>query len=160
MERPEDRRIGGPLGGLLVDHLDQHRQTERVGQQDELLALVVALVADGGEEFDPGEPLLAGQPDLLGEREQVLDRGTGDLTGAVVGGMAVRLEHLGEMIGRREMAHRDSPCVSDDVRYRELYGHRTSVRMSDEILATRSACLSRHRGVVGPGIGIDAEDVA
>ncbi len=86
MEGAEDRRIGGSLGGLLVDHLDQHRQTERVGQQDELLALVVALVADRGEEIDPGEPLLTGQTDFLGEGEEVLDGGSGEFTDSVVAG--------------------------------------------------------------------------
>ena len=68
VERPEDRRVGGPFSGLLVDHLHQHRQPERVGQQDELLALVVAFVTHGCEEVDPGEPFLTRHPDLLGER--------------------------------------------------------------------------------------------
>ena len=46
VERPEHRRLGRAVGRGLVDHLDQHRHAERVRQQDELLAHVVALVAD------------------------------------------------------------------------------------------------------------------
>ena len=60
-ERPEHGRLGGPAGVAVVDADDLHREAEHVGEQNELLALVVGDVARAGEEVDPGEPLLLGE---------------------------------------------------------------------------------------------------
>ena len=57
----------------MIDRIDQHRHTERVGKQNELLPLVVAFLAGRGEELDAGKPLGFGQLDLAHERMQVPD---------------------------------------------------------------------------------------
>ena len=79
VERPEHGVLGGALGAAVGDELDQRRHPEGVGQEDELLARVVALLAGGGEELDACEPLVALQPDLLDERVQMADGGLADL---------------------------------------------------------------------------------
>jgi hypothetical protein len=70
-ERAEHRgrsRVG-VLSVVAAD--DEHRQAQHVGQQDELLALVVGDVTRPGQEVDPGEPLVFGQVDFGGERVQM-----------------------------------------------------------------------------------------
>ena len=62
----------------VVDPHHQHREPEHVGEQHELLALVVGDVARAGEEVDPREPLLLGQLHLARERVQVLDEALRD----------------------------------------------------------------------------------
>ena len=57
----------------MVERDDHHRQAEHVGEQDELLALVVALLADRGEELDALEPFLLGELHVAREGVQVLD---------------------------------------------------------------------------------------
>src|SRR6185437_9153080 len=49
----------------------QHRDAERVGQEDELLPLVVALVAGGGQELDAAQPFGLAQLRLANEGVQV-----------------------------------------------------------------------------------------
>src|SRR5437868_1588352 len=49
VERAEHRRLGRPRRLAVVDRVDQHRDAERVGEEDELLALVVGLLAGLGE---------------------------------------------------------------------------------------------------------------
>ena len=53
VERAEHRRLGGAVGCVVVDHLDQHRHAERVGEEDELLAHVVALLPDAVRNWMP-----------------------------------------------------------------------------------------------------------
>ena len=63
----------------MGDELDERRHAERVGQEDELLPGLVALLAGGGEELDAGEPLVALQTDLLDEGVEVTYGGLADL---------------------------------------------------------------------------------
>ena len=91
-ERAEDRRLRRLRRAPVVDPDDQHREPEHVGEQHELLALVVGDVARAGEEVDPREPLLLGQLHLGRERVQMPDEALRD-----------RLEALG--VGARERRH-------------------------------------------------------
>ncbi|MCY1360065.1 hypothetical protein D9M69_466730 [compost metagenome] len=65
----------GGLGGLralgVVHGHREHRQAQGVRQQDELLALRVALLARGGEEVDARGPLGLGEPHFAREVVQV-----------------------------------------------------------------------------------------
>ena len=83
-ERPEHRRFGRPGRRLVVERDHHHRQAEDVGEQDELLALVVALLADGGEELDAFEPFFFRELHLACECVQVLHRAGDDLPEAFV----------------------------------------------------------------------------
>ena len=85
----------GAVGlAAVVDEVDQHRHAERVRHQDELLALVVAPVADLGEEFHPGEPFLLGRPHLAHEGVQVLDEALHHLLEARVLGPLEPAQHF------------------------------------------------------------------
>ena len=69
----------------MGDELDERRHAEGVGQEDELLACLVARLADSGEELDPGEPLVALQTDLVDEGVEMSDGSLADLTQPSVG---------------------------------------------------------------------------
>ena len=59
-ERAEHRRLGRAGGRAIVDRVDQRRDAERVGEQDEFLPLVVGDMAGAGEEIDGVDPLRLG----------------------------------------------------------------------------------------------------
>ena len=61
VERTHHRRFGAALVGRMVERNDEHRHTQRVRQQDKLLALVGAGLADVGEKLDGREPFGLGQ---------------------------------------------------------------------------------------------------
>ncbi len=66
--------------------------------EDELLALVVALVADRGQELDRLEPFGAGRLHFADEAVQVLDRRLHHLAQARVGNVLPALQHgFGEL---------------------------------------------------------------
>ena len=67
------------MGGFLqrsgvVQAVDQRREAERIGQQDEFLPLRRTHLAGGGHEFDALDPFRRRQIDLAGEGMEVLDR--------------------------------------------------------------------------------------
>jgi hypothetical protein len=71
VERAEHGRLGRDAELPVRDRLDQHRQPEDVGQQDELLPLVVGLLPHPGQEVDRLLPLRDRQLNVAGERVQV-----------------------------------------------------------------------------------------
>jgi hypothetical protein len=80
------RRQAALAGGgaqLVQDH-DHHRRAQRVGQQDELLALVGAGLADGRQKFDALHPFAGLQVHLADEGMQVRDQRLHDLREARV----------------------------------------------------------------------------
>jgi nucleotide-binding universal stress UspA family protein len=79
VERAEDRGLGAALRLVVVHRHGEHRQAQHVGQQDEFLPLVVALLAGAGEEVDALEPLGLGQLHLAREGVQVLHQAGHDL---------------------------------------------------------------------------------
>jgi hypothetical protein len=71
VERPEDGGLGRALVRVTAEQVDEHRQAEGVGEQDELRPL--GEPARLGEEPDAGRPLLVGQAHLYREPVQVAD---------------------------------------------------------------------------------------
>ncbi|MCY1308422.1 hypothetical protein D9M70_584290 [compost metagenome] len=70
----------------MVDRVDQHRQADHVGQQDELLAYQsVAFLPGLGEEADSLEPFGLGQLHLAGESVQVTHQALHQLAYAGIG---------------------------------------------------------------------------
>ena len=61
IERPEHRGLGGAVALAMVDRIDQHRDPEHVGQQDELLPARRAFLAGPGQEIDRLLPFLEGE---------------------------------------------------------------------------------------------------
>ena len=97
MERTEHGVVGeARRAGVVGHHLDERRHAGGVGQQDELLANVVADLAALREEHDARKPLLAGQVDLAGEGVQMADRRTGHLLEARVRRVVVTRQDLGQ----------------------------------------------------------------
>ena len=60
MERAEHGILGGARRTAVVDCVDQHREAERIAEQDELLTLVVTEMAGPGQEADGQIPFLLG----------------------------------------------------------------------------------------------------
>ncbi len=93
---------GARGGAQLVEHHHHHRGAQRVRQQDELLAPVVAGLADGGEELDAGHPFVGLQVDLADEGMQVLDQRLHDAREARVGRAVQALQRgPGQFVGVR-----------------------------------------------------------
>ncbi len=84
-ERAEHRGLGRAFRHRMVDRVDQHGDAERVGQQDELLALVVAHVPGAGQEIDAVFPFLLGRADLADEGMKVAHQRFADLLDARIG---------------------------------------------------------------------------
>jgi DNA-binding transcriptional LysR family regulator len=106
VEGAEHRGLGA-AGGLVVVHGDgQHRQAQHVRQQDELLALVVALLAGGREVLDALEPLGLGELHLAREGVQVLHQAGHDLVQARIGRVGEAREHGLRDVVLVQVAHR------------------------------------------------------
>ena len=67
---------------------DEHAEADDVREQNELLALVVALLANGGEEVDACAPLLDGDVGLAGKVVQVANQRRHDLEETRIRGVA------------------------------------------------------------------------
>lgn len=66
--------LGSAIVGAVIDGVHQDADPERVGQQDELLAAVVAHLADACEELDGLQPLRLSGLHLADEGVQVADQ--------------------------------------------------------------------------------------
>ena len=73
VEGPKHRALGTAGGHPVVDGVDQHRDPERIGKEDELLPLFVAHLSRLGEEPDGRKPLLGCGLDLAHDRVQMAD---------------------------------------------------------------------------------------
>ncbi|MGY3129532.1 hypothetical protein ACVWZM_000214 [Bradyrhizobium sp. USDA 4501] len=78
----------------MIEHVDQHLDAEDVGDQDELVALLVRDVAGAAQEFACGEPLGEGQVDLLAEVVHVADQARHDLPVAIRNVLGERGDHV------------------------------------------------------------------
>ena len=137
VERAEHGRLGGHAELPVGDRLGQHRQPEDVRQQDELLALVVALVTDAGQEVDRLLPLGDRQLDVAGERVQVPDERGQDLAQP---GVRVRREGLDDCVSRGFLGEIGSH--GDEIMSAARCGSTTG---DGEILHRTSAGCTGHR---------------
>ena len=71
MKRTEHGLLGRFLCSTVALGDHELRESERIRQQDELLALPMARLTGAGEEFYSFEPFLLGELDLARERMQV-----------------------------------------------------------------------------------------
>jgi hypothetical protein len=72
VERPEHGVLGRTARSAVVDGIDQHGKAQRVGQQDELLPVLIAHLAGAGQEIDGVVPLALAQIHILGKGMQML----------------------------------------------------------------------------------------
>ena len=93
VERAFDRGRRRAAVEPVIEGIDQHADAHDVGEQDELLPLVVALLADAGEEIDRRRPFGLGRLDVAHEGVEVLDEGLHDLLEPRVGYRLPALEH-------------------------------------------------------------------
>ena len=88
IERAEYGGLGGALALPVVHGVDQHRDTEHVGEQDEFLADRRALLAGAGQEIDRIFPLFereVGLADVLVQRlHQFLQQEFGPRIGGIL----------------------------------------------------------------------------
>ena len=95
VERAKHRRLGGTIRFAVADQVDDHRDPERVREQDEFLPLVAAHPTGFGQDLDRLEPLRLGQLDFLDEGVQVLDETQHDLPQPRIRRLRKSLQHLG-----------------------------------------------------------------
>jgi hypothetical protein len=106
VNRPEHGRLGGARRDGIGDRVDEHRDTERVRPEDELLAFVVGEVAGGREGADRAGPLLLGELNLGDERVQMGDECLHQLTPARIGRSVEAGQHLlGDLLRRDRAVH-------------------------------------------------------
>ena len=74
IERAEHRRIGQSRSGSVIDGVDQHRNPEDVGEQNELLAIVRTHLAGPRQKLDRVSPLLVTGRRLADECMQMPDQ--------------------------------------------------------------------------------------
>lgn len=83
----------------VVDCIHRHRETQRIAEQDELLALVMTEMAGTGQEAYGELPFLLGQgqADILGKGILVLDKRRQDF--GQTRGFSLGIGRIGGMIG-------------------------------------------------------------
>ena len=109
VEGPEHGRLDRPGRCPMVDRIDQDRDPERVREQDELLALVGARLADLGQEPDRGQPLGLAQLDVAHEAVQMPDQRAHDPLEARVVTVGQPLDHRIRQGLFAELPHAASP---------------------------------------------------
>src|ERR1022692_3076066 len=78
----------------MVDEVDEHRQPERVREQDELLTLIGCDVSHIGQEADARHPFRIGERLLDGELVQMPDEPCDQRTQPRVGAVLEPCDHL------------------------------------------------------------------
>ena len=101
VERAEHGRLGGARRKLVGERVDQHRETERVRPEDELLAALVGDVAGVGEDRDQPAPLLLGQRGLDREAVQMADQALHEIAQAGIGTVVKARRGRGGDVRRR-----------------------------------------------------------
>ena len=105
IERAEHRGLGGALALPVVDGIDQHRNAEHVGEQDELLPDRGALLTGPGQIVDRIFPLLEGE---IGPADIIVQRFHQFLQqefGARIRRIVEAADHGGGQFGFAELAH-------------------------------------------------------
>ena len=125
VEWTQHGRLRRTADAAVVDRLDQHRDTQDVGEQDQLLSLAGAPSPGIGEEIDGSLPLGPRQLDLLDEVVQMADQLGEHLPQSWIGCGTEALGHdlgrtvLGEVLGLIVMTTVSSPvkqCAQPDCR--------------------------------------------
>jgi hypothetical protein len=101
-ERPEHGRLGRGGRERIHECVDEHRETEGVRPEDELLAPVVRDPARLGEDPDSLLPLAPGQADLHRECVEMASEALNERPQALVGTPLEGGEHRGRDVGRRD----------------------------------------------------------
>ena len=100
-ERPENRRLGAAARHPARKRVDEHRDADRIRQQNEFLPHAVAFLPGRGEKLDAGHPFFRRQLHLADERVQVLDQAAEDRAQPRVWGRARAVDdRLGQPRGR------------------------------------------------------------
>src|SRR3546814_2797725 len=81
MEWYEHRLLGDSLGAAMALGDDEVGQSQRIRQEDELLADVGAKMTRASEEQYPGEPFRLGKPNVAGTIVEMPDKRGHDLLG-------------------------------------------------------------------------------
>ena len=79
MNGTEQRGFGRAFCLAVVDEIYKDGHTERVAQQNEFIARIVAILSRVFQEFESIEPFLRGWPHVLHECVKVLDQALHDL---------------------------------------------------------------------------------
>lgn len=119
VERPQHGALGRAGGLGVVDAVDEQRQAQDVGQQDELVAHVAADLAGGDEEVYGGHPLLGAQARLARKIVQVRDEARHEVAQARVGRLVIDADGVGRDVvdGEVEQLRRvggGSHCAGGD----------------------------------------------
>ena len=126
MERPQHRALGA--AAPLVHRLDQHGDTQHVGEEDEFLTGGITFLADGGEVFHGVLPLLDRGAQLTDVTVQMADETLEQLTQPGVRGVAEAVDGRGGDGCRGFVgAGHDIPPVVAGVR-RPVFGRSSSRR--------------------------------
>jgi len=105
VKRTEHGGLGGAFAVAMVDRVDQHRDAEHVGQQDELLAGIGAFLPGAGQEIDGVVPLLEGQAGLAHVIVQRLHQFLEQEFRARIGGVVEALDDGLGQISLVELGH-------------------------------------------------------
>src|SRR5262245_43131936 len=105
MKRPKHRRFGRRGIPPMVNRINQHRYAERVGQQDELLTLVVTDFPRARQEINRERPFLERRFDFLHDGVQVSHDRRHDLAQAFIVAVGIPLEHGGRRCELVEISH-------------------------------------------------------
>jgi hypothetical protein len=107
------RPAGRPgLGAAACQRHDQHRQAQRVRQQDEPLPLLVALLAGRGEELDTRHPLLGREVHLAHEGMGVFHQRLHHLLEARVLAVRHAVDHRLREVTHFQWGHGSSPAFA------------------------------------------------
>lgn len=108
VEGAQDGAVGRAGRFGMIDRVDQERQTEHVGEQDELLSHVAADLADLGQEQQAGHPFFGAETGLARKVVQVSDEPLEDVFHALV--LAERVDEddiLGDVVDGEVLEGRD-----------------------------------------------------
>ncbi len=73
VERAKNCALGCPIRHAMIDSVDQHRYAGNIGEQNKLLALLIAHLAGSGQELNRQCPFFLGKFDLTNKSVEMSD---------------------------------------------------------------------------------------